>query len=105
MTFEEISDQFVEEFRQNKKPSVDEYAKQYPEFAEEIKDLFPALILLERGGKSDSMSSLSSFDSKAEDGTSCPERISNYRIIREMDAAEWGSCTKLRTKFLIGPLP
>ena len=42
---EALSERFVEDFRAGRRPSVDEYAERFPIFAEEIRDLFPALLL------------------------------------------------------------
>ena len=37
--FGRIADEFVAEFRLGRRPSVDEYARRYPEFADDIKDM------------------------------------------------------------------
>ena len=50
---EEIAERFIDEYRQGKKPSVDDYAAQYPAIADDIRDLFPTLLLLEKGGEKD----------------------------------------------------
>ena len=44
----QIADEFVEAFRQGKRPSVEEFARRYPEHAEQIRDLFPALVMMEQ---------------------------------------------------------
>jgi hypothetical protein len=43
-----IADEFVEAFRQGKRPSVEEFARRYPEHAAEIADVLPALVAMER---------------------------------------------------------
>ena len=35
-------------FRRGERPSVEEYAAQYPELADEIRELFPALVMMEQ---------------------------------------------------------
>ena len=42
-----IADEFVEAFRQGKRPSVEEFAKRYPAHAGEIREILPALVLVE----------------------------------------------------------
>jgi WD40 repeat protein/serine/threonine protein kinase len=44
----QIADEFVEAFRQGKRPSVEEFALRYPEHADEIRAMLPALVLMER---------------------------------------------------------
>jgi WD40 repeat protein/serine/threonine protein kinase len=46
--FGPIADEFVEAFRQGKHPSVEEFARRYPEHADEIRDMLPALVLMEQ---------------------------------------------------------
>src|SRR5262245_57993844 len=44
----QIADEFVEAFRQGKRPSVEEFARRYPQHAEEIREMLPALVLMEK---------------------------------------------------------
>jgi WD40 repeat protein/serine/threonine protein kinase len=44
----EIADEFVEAFRQGKHPSVEEFARRYPELADELREILPALVLMEK---------------------------------------------------------
>src|SRR5215472_2750027 len=44
----QIADEFVEAIRQGKRPSVEEFARRYPEHADEIRDMLPALVLMEK---------------------------------------------------------
>jgi hypothetical protein len=43
-----IADEFVEALRQGKRPSVQEFARRYPAHAGEIRDILPALGLMEQ---------------------------------------------------------
>jgi serine/threonine protein kinase/WD40 repeat protein/tetratricopeptide (TPR) repeat protein len=45
---EVLAEEFVERQRQGEHPSLLEYMERYPELAEEIHDLFPALVMVER---------------------------------------------------------
>src|SRR5215471_7230068 len=51
--FGQIADEFVEAFRQGKRPSVDEFARRYPEHAHEIREMLPALVLMEKAKVAD----------------------------------------------------
>ncbi len=46
--FGPIADEFVEAFRQGKNPSVEEFARRYPAQADDIRDILPALVLMEQ---------------------------------------------------------
>jgi WD40 repeat protein/serine/threonine protein kinase len=46
--FGEIAEEFVEAFREGKRPSIDEFARRYPDHAERIRDVLPALVLMEK---------------------------------------------------------
>jgi WD40 repeat protein/serine/threonine protein kinase len=45
---EEMADSFLARFRAGQRPSIEEYAAKYPELADEIRELLPALVKLER---------------------------------------------------------
>ncbi|MCA9070482.1 MAG: hypothetical protein KDA84_16230, partial [Planctomycetaceae bacterium] len=47
-SIEEISEDFVERLRQGENPSIQEYQTQFPQLAEEIAEIFPALEMLEQ---------------------------------------------------------
>jgi serine/threonine protein kinase len=46
--FGPIADEFVQAFRQGKDPSVEEFARRYPQYADDIRDMLPALALMEQ---------------------------------------------------------
>ncbi|MGN0910648.1 MAG: serine/threonine protein kinase [Thermoguttaceae bacterium] len=81
---EELADAFVEEFRQGKNPDVQEYARRYPEYAEHILDLFPTLLLLEKGGASTSLSGVSSKSRSLGEAPDNLDQIKNFTIRREI---------------------
>jgi serine/threonine protein kinase/WD40 repeat protein/tetratricopeptide (TPR) repeat protein len=45
--FDALAEEFVARHRRGEKPSVSEYADKYPELADDIRDLFPGLLLME----------------------------------------------------------
>jgi hypothetical protein len=46
----ELADDFLHRYRCGEQPSVDEYATKHPELADRIRDLFPAVIVMEQPG-------------------------------------------------------
>src|SRR5262245_53796223 len=83
--FGQIADEFVEAFRQGKRPSVEEFARRYPAYADEIREMLPALVLMERA--------------KFADDTSGPSRqsaapplrqLGDYEILREVGRGGMG---------------
>jgi hypothetical protein len=47
---EELAEAFLERYRRGERPALAEYTQQYPELAEQIRDLFPTLVLMEEAG-------------------------------------------------------
>ena len=49
----QIADEFVEAFRRGQRPSVEEFARRHPEHADEIREMLPALVLMEQAKSAD----------------------------------------------------
>jgi serine/threonine protein kinase len=81
---EQLAEAFVERYRRGERPSLTEYAQAYPDLAEQIRDLFPALVLIEEGklGKA-GPHVLGPAEGK-------PERLGEYRILREVGRGGMG---------------
>ena len=47
----ELADGFAQRYRAGERPSVEEYAQKHPELAAEIRDLFPAMLMVEQAGR------------------------------------------------------
>ena len=45
---EELAEEFAERLRRGERPSLTEYTNKYPQWADEIRDLFPALAMVEQ---------------------------------------------------------
>src|SRR6516162_3509859 len=43
----QLADEFLERHRRGERPALTEYAARHPELAEQIRELFPALVLME----------------------------------------------------------
>ena len=47
-TVEQLAEEFVARYRRGERPPLSEYTERYPEHAEQIRDLFPALVMMEQ---------------------------------------------------------
>ncbi len=82
---EELAAEFVERCRQGDQPSVADYVAAYPQWAEEIKDLFPTIAALEKV----KVASHRAADAhKLQDPA--PTRLGDYLILREIGRGGMG---------------
>jgi serine/threonine protein kinase/WD40 repeat protein len=86
--FEKLADSFLARYRAGERPSVQEYAERYPELAEQIRALLPALVLMEehRPGKEEA----ASMTPKLLDISKIPKQLGEYRILREVGRGGMG---------------
>jgi serine/threonine-protein kinase len=79
---EQLAEEFVARHRRGDGPSAAEYAERYPQWADRILALFPALLLMEghRPGASGPDDSCEGDGARA----APPEQLGDYRIIREV---------------------
>src|SRR5438128_2656040 len=90
-TVEQLAEEFVERFRRGERPPLSEYTERYPEHAEQIRDLFPALVMMEQiapASESDGLPSPGRWP-RQRPGEH-PERIGDYRILREIGRGGMG---------------
>jgi WD40 repeat protein/serine/threonine protein kinase len=74
----QIADEFVEAFRHGKRPSVEEFARRYPEHADDIRDMLPALVLMEQAKSADGDSA-----HRRPAATAAPfQQLGDYQILR-----------------------
>src|SRR5438874_5185923 len=85
----QIADEFVEVFRQGKRPSVEEFAQRYPEQADEIRDMLPALVLMEEAKSADDTSS-QRRRARASAGAVPLRQLGDYQILREVGRGGMG---------------
>ena len=84
---EQLGEEFVERLRNGERPALSEYIAQRPDLEDEIKTLFPALIMLEQVGSDDGSSRT---DVPVTRDGSVPEQIGEYRILREVGRGGMG---------------
>src|SRR5262249_37414092 len=81
--FGAIADEFVEAVRQGKRPSVEEFAQRYPEHADDIRDILPALVLVEKA-KSAGDPPGQQRQANAPDDPAPLRQLGGYQILREI---------------------
>ncbi len=80
----ELAEEFLDRYRQGERPSLREYLDRYPELAAEIREVFPAMAMMENIAVVDE-----SLETGPETGRDKPrgrsfEQLGDYRIIREI---------------------
>jgi WD40 repeat protein/serine/threonine protein kinase len=84
---ERLAEELVERRRRGEKPTVQEYEHQYPELAEQIRDLFPAILMMEDLRPSREMDE---FSLGKADSADMPETLGDYRLLREVGRGGMG---------------
>jgi WD40 repeat protein/serine/threonine protein kinase len=82
-----LAEDFVARYRRGERPSLTEYALRHPDLAEEIRELFPALAMME--DIRPSSEHLSGAAAPAAEGRKL-ERVGDYRILREVGRGGMG---------------
>ena len=81
-----LAAEYTERLRQGHHPSISDYAAQHPELADEIRDLFPTIVITERMKTRQARSS----DGRASLGGKTLERLGDFRLIREIGRGGMG---------------
>ena len=84
---DQLAEEFAERFRRGERPSLEEYTDRYPELADDIRELFPALVKVEQV-EGDRQAEDVAVDSRAENPP--PQQIGDYRILREIGRGGMG---------------
>ncbi len=84
---DELAEQFLERLRRGERPSIESYAAAHPEWADEIRDLFPALEMLEEGKPIEPRSTSLFLWGP---GRAAPSVLGDYRLIREVGRGGMG---------------
>jgi serine/threonine protein kinase/WD40 repeat protein len=78
-----LAEEFINRFRRGERPSVTEYTRKHPELADEIRELFPALVMMEDLGSVAGRPALPH-------GGNLPEHLGDFRILREIGRGGMG---------------
>ena len=90
---EQLADSFIGRFRAGERPSIEEYAVKYPDLAEEIRELLPALVELELNQSPDGTATGSIVESLPGSGDGAgpvPDQLGDYLILREIGRGGMG---------------
>jgi serine/threonine protein kinase len=88
---EEMAESFLERFRRGERPSIEEYAAKYPELADEIRELLPALVQLERDMSVDgAVTGSLQAGPRAATLRGAPRQLGDYTILREVGRGGMG---------------
>ena len=78
---DELAEEFLARYREGQRPSLSEFVARHPDMADEIRDLFPTLTAMEEARVSTRSSAAGAVTSAS---SGAPERIGEYRILREV---------------------
>ena len=94
---ERLAEEFLERHRRGEKPDIAEYTAKYPQWADSIIDVFPALLMMEQMrpvSENVSASHTVDFIGREVEPGKKPECLGDYRILREVGAGEWAWFTR-----------
>jgi WD40 repeat protein len=83
-----LAEEFAARFRLGERPALEEYTDRYPELAEEIRELFPALVKVEQAEGARQGEEEPTGDSRA--AKLLVRQIGDYRILREIGRGGMG---------------
>src|SRR5262249_38181003 len=86
--FEGVAESFLARFRAGERPSIAEYAARFPELADQIRRLLPALVMVEQDLSGDDDAAPAVRDRHAIEGQS--RRLGDYRTLREIGRGGMG---------------
>src|SRR5436189_5719463 len=80
---EKLAEEFAERYRRGERPALTEYVQKHPELAEDIRDLFPALVEMEDLRPAGNQAT-GPYGRAGGVGAPVPEQLGDYRILREV---------------------
>jgi serine/threonine protein kinase len=86
---EELAESFLARFRAGERPALSEFTAAHPELAEQIRELFPALLELEQAGSQIAVAPVPAAP-HTDAGVATPKTFGDYRIIREVGRGGMG---------------
>src|SRR5262245_39507849 len=84
-----LAEEFVDRLRRGERPAVEDYAGRLPDAAERIRELFPTLAAMEGAAAALTGDGITSALTEIE-SRPLPERIGDYRILREVGRGGMG---------------
>ncbi len=87
---EVMAESFVARFRRGERPSLEEYAARYPELADEVRELLPALVQLECDLSVDGASGSFRGAAMSDAIGGTPRQLGDYTLLREVGRGGMG---------------
>ena len=84
VALEQLAQEFVERYRRGECPPLTEYTDRRPDLAQDIRELFPALVQIEHLKPAAGDLTGPDLDPSAPPPAPHPERLGDYRILREI---------------------
>jgi hypothetical protein len=84
--FDELAEEFAARYRRGERPSLEEYVDRLPEMADEIREMFPALVEVEQVDED------ARYDAQPTAPRAMPRHreLGDYRIVREVGRGGMG---------------
>jgi serine/threonine protein kinase/WD40 repeat protein len=87
---DELAEEFARRYQQGERPALSEYTARYPELADQIRELFPALALLQQVRPEPGAATGPYEPGRPGAGGARLERLGDYRILREVGRGGMG---------------
>ncbi len=84
---DQLAEEFAERFRRGERPTLDEYIDRYPELADDIRELFPALVKVEQV---DEGQANREGEAEARRAARSLQQIGDYRILAQIGRGGMG---------------
>lgn len=84
-----LMDEFVERFRRGERPALTEFVQRHPELEADIRELFPALVMMEHADAEMEDSAAAQSHRMTADGRELTQ-LGDYRIVREIGRGGMG---------------
>jgi hypothetical protein len=83
----ELAEQFLDRYRQGERPALKEYVDRHPDLAAEIREVFPAMAMMEHIALADE-----TMDADCNGAVTIPqlEQLGDYRVLREVGRGGMG---------------
>src|SRR6266699_3867433 len=82
----ELAEQFLERYRQGERPALKEYIDRHPELAGEIREVFPAMAMMENIALADE----SAAEAESRPSALPLQQLGDFRIVREVGRGGMG---------------
>ena len=87
----DLAEDFIELHRQGKRPRIDDFVRRHPHLEDEIRDLFPTLLVVENLAPEQDASVVCNGAERL-----CPtgtlESLGDFHILREVASRRYGDC-------------